>query len=778
MSNGADLTINQPTYRWCVRAFSFLYARLGVTITLHDPGDLAQDGQIFLFNHFARFETVVPPYLLYQETATFCRSVAASEFFKGNEAAANFLRSIGAVPNDLKGLLPFLAAEVLRGRKIIVFPEGGIVKDRDVMAPDGDFSVFSATAQERRKHHKGAAAIATTLELFKKRILSTHQEGNAARLERWREALGVETIEALLESARKPTHVVPANITFFPIRVTDNILNKGAELFARGMRNQFKEEIVIEGNILLKKTDMDVRFCAALKPQIYNSWWERLLLKRAFENIDSLEDLFSLRQRSLGWAERLLVNLLQRKTSTLRDAAMREMYAGVTINLSHLAATLILTILESGGDRISHDRFHTALYLAIKNIQREPSIHLHTSLLNPETYSGLRAGLNAEFNQFLDLATSSGLIETAPDEYRLLPKLQEDHSIHKIRLESMVEVYANEAAPVPGVERAVHKALEGSADFDKRAHAKHRFDDELRTYDRCRRHYNEPQHREINRQETAFSDSRPYILLPNDHRNVGIVLVHGFLASPAELSNFGHKLAERGYPVIGPRLAGHGTSPWDLRDRTWGDWLDSVRRAYEIMSGSVERICMVGFSTGGVLCLHLAATQPEGLAGVATVAAPIRFRNKQLISVPVIHGANRLAEWASPLDGIKNFLTNESECPAVNYRHIPVRGLYELRRVVDDVKQQLADVTCPVTVLQGDDDPVVLPKSADLIFEGLGSAEKQLHMIPAERHGILREDIGETHDLLISFINGLESSDDAARHEPPPVGEYAGTVRR
>ena len=778
MSNGADLAINESTYRWCVRAFSFLYNRLGVTITLHDPADLAQDGQIFLLNHFARFETVVPPYLLYQETDAFCRSVAASECFKGNESAANFLRSIGAVPNDLKGLLPFLAAEVLRGRKIVVFPEGGIVKDRDVLGADGDFSVFSVTAQERRKHHKGAAAIATTLELFKKRILSTHQEGNAARLERWREALGLETIDALLESARKPTFVVPANITFFPIRVTDNILNKGADLFARGMGNQFKEEIVIEGNILLEKTDMDVRFCAALKPRIYDSWWERLLLNRAFEKIDSLEDLFSLRQRSLGWAERLLVNLLQRKTSTLRDDAMREMYAGVTINLSHLAATLLLTILESGRDRVPHDRFHAALYLAIKNIQRESSLHLHASLLNPEAYSGLRAGLNAEFHQFLDLATSSGLIETAPDEYRLLPKLDEDHSIHEIRLENMVEVYANEAAPVPGVERVVRAALEESSEFDRQSDAKYRFDDELRAYDWCRRHYDKPEHKELNQRETAYADSRPYLLIPKDHKALGIVLVHGFLASPAELSDFGHKLADLGYPVIGARLAGHGTSPWDLRDRKWGDWLASVRRAYEIMSGNVDSICMVGFSTGGVLCLHLAAEQPDGLAGVATVAAPIRFRNKQLISVPVIHGANRLAEWAFPLEGVKNFLMNESEAPAVNYRHIPVSGLYELRRAVDDVKRQLRKVTCPVTVLQGDDDPVVLAKSGELIYEGLASADKQLHMIPTVRHGILREDIGATHDILISFINELENNDGAAQRVSPPVGAYAGTVRR
>ena len=769
MHSGAELAINESTYRWCVRAFSFLYKRLGVTITLHDHANLAQDGQIFLFNHFARFETVVPQYLLYQETQAYCRCVASSEFFQGNESVANFLRGVGAVPNDLDGLLPFLAAEVLRGRKIIVFPEGGIVKDRDVVDEDGDFNVFSVSAQKRRKHHQGAAAIAITLEIFKKRILATFEEGNMARIERWRSALGVATTDALFDAARKPTLVVPANITFFPIRVTENILLKGAELFTRGLRGKFKEELVIEGNILLSKTDMDVRFSAALKPKIHDSWWERLLLKRVFENIDSLEDLFNLRHASNGWAERIFSTLLQRNIRGLRDDSMREMYAGVTVNLSHIASTLILTILDSGVDVVPRKHFHRALYFAIKNVQRETSLHLHRGLTNPDAYRGLRAGSNAEFNQFIDLATSSGLVEETPTQYRFLPKLRHEHDYHEVRLENMVEVYANEVMPVAGVHQAVRRANDAVAAPHRKALARFRFDDELRAHEWCRRHYAKPEHEEINRRETAFADSRPYLHVPDGHRALGVVLVHGFLASPAELSSFGQRLADQGLPVIGVRLAGHGTSPWDLRDRTWQKWLNSVRRGFEIMACLADRVCLVGFSTGGVLSLRLAAEHPKGLAGVAAVAAPIQFRNKNLIYVPVIHGANVLAKWASPLDGVKPFLLNESENPDINYRNIPVRGLYELRRAVDDLKGHLADITCPVSVVQGDDDPVVMPKSASQIIAGLGSRDKELHWIAAQRHGILREDIGGTQDIVISFINGLDTGESA-------VGDHADTV--
>ena len=133
----SDFEISEQACALTVRVLSALRSRLSVNICLRGHKELLDQGQIFLFNHFARFETVIPQYLIFEETGVYCRSVAASEFFKGNETVAKFLGSIGAVPNDLEGVLPFLAADVLRGRKIIVFPEGGIVKARRVIAATG-----------------------------------------------------------------------------------------------------------------------------------------------------------------------------------------------------------------------------------------------------------------------------------------------------------------------------------------------------------------------------------------------------------------------------------------------------------------------------------------------------------------------------------------------------------------------------------------------------------------------------------------------------------------
>ncbi|NQU59652.1 MAG: alpha/beta hydrolase, partial [Rhodospirillales bacterium] len=550
------LEINETTYAWCVKAFSVLHDRLGINVKVHGADGKIDDGQIFLFNHFARFETVIPQYIIHEATGAFCRCVAAGELFEGNERLAKFLWDVGAVPTDHPGLLPFLAAEILRGRKVIVFPEGGMIKDRNVIDDQGDFGVFSPMGLTQRKLHKGAAAIALTLEIFKKRILMVHEDGNHPRLQRWVDALGLESVEALVAAAGKRTLIVPGNATFYPIRNEDNILRKGAALFGGEIGRATLDELLIEGNILLKNTDMDVRFGRPIVPGIKWNWWERLALERAFKRIDSLQDLFSLNPKSSRRIDRMLSTALGRQTRLLRDEYTREIYYNVTVNLSHLASRLILTLLKGGTTEIGHEPFHTLLYLAVKNAQQEPSINLHRSLVNPERYNGIHKGIWKRFEQFLDMATSSGLIEVAPDIYRFLPKLQQEQAFHEVRLENIISVYANEIAPVTGACRAVDNAILSNSAAEKTNLARLLFDDELRTFRWCRGNYSKRNHAQINDQETATENAEPFLLVPDNANDIGVVLIHGFLASPAELRAYGESLAALGYPVIGVRLCG------------------------------------------------------------------------------------------------------------------------------------------------------------------------------------------------------------------------------
>jgi len=530
------------------------------------------------------------------------------------------------------------------------------------------------------------------------------------------------------------------------------------ELFSKGLSKRFSEELLIEGNILLKQTDMDVRLGDAVRPAKAWFWWERKIFARLVRRFESLDDLFSLRRDKGRWDERLAAMCVGRKTLKLRDLYMRGMYAGLTVNLSHLISRLILMLLNKGQTEIGCELFHRALYLAIKNAQKVPSIHLHQSLKNPDLYTGVVDGRCPGLEQFMSSKACSGLVESDSERYRFLPKLREEHEFDQVRLSNLISVYANEMAPILAAVQAVEKAMEAAPALDDRTLAHMLFNDELVSYAWDRQCFSDRRCEEINRQETATENGEPYLSVPAASNGLGIVLVHGFLASPAELRAFAKKLEAAGHPVVGVRLKGHGTSPWDLRDRRWQDWLESVRRGYRIMSALADRICLVGFSSGGALALTLAAEKPERLAGVAAVSVPLKFRNKNLNFVPLGHGANKLIRWVSSFEGIKPFRPNESEHPHINYRNMPMRSLFELRRLVDELDDRLPDVRCPVTLVQGTEDQVVDPKSVEMIYKKLGSPEKSLHMVPSRRHGILNEDIGDTHETLLSFLASLRTS--------------------
>lgn len=753
-----DLAVNEASYQRCVRGFGFLEKKLGLNIRLHADVGAIEDGQIILFNHFARFETIVPQYLIYQQTGAYCRTLASGEFFSGGGKLSKFLLGIGGVPNNLDGLLPFMAAEILRGRKVVVFPEGGMIKDRRVVDEAGEYRIFSPTARAWRKHHKGAAAIAVMLDIFKQRILSVRSSGDEARLTRWAQALEIDSVEALLAAAEKPTLIVPGNITFSPLRVDENILKRSAELFFKRLRDQAREELLIEGNILLKDTDMDIRLGAPVSPHTSWHWAERKFLDWSFERINDLEHLFDLNASPDKWIDRLANNLVVRNTRRLRDQCTAQIYRQVTVNLSHLAAHLMFRLVARGVTEIDRGAFRRALYLAIKYAQQDPAIFLHPALTDPLRYDGLHTGKCAELDQFIALAVKTGLVTDEGGKSRFLERISEDQDFHNVRLRNPVQVYANEIAAVPAACAAVARGLEQSQQLDPAEFARLLLDDELRSLATSRIRYAEPCHAEINDQATMTENAEPYLFLPPRAKKLGVVLVHGLLASPAELRSFGEALRDEGFPVIGVRLAGHGTSPWDLRDRSWQDWMDSVRSGYRLLAPLVEEICLVGFSLGGVLSLRLAAENPSGLAGVASVAAPIKLRNRNLGFIPMVHGANKLAERTNFGEGPMPFLLNESEHPEINYRHLPVRAVYELRKAMGDLQRHLPGVTCPVSVIQGDSDHIVDPASARIIHECVASARKQLHWIETDRHGILSDDIGGCHGRILDFVSSLEAA--------------------
>jgi len=312
---------------------------------------------------------------------------------------------------------------------------------------------------------------------------------------------------------------------------------------------------------------MDIRFAEPMEMDRYWHWWEKQMLPNVVHCFDSLDELFTLDTHSRHWSGRIHAFGMRRKSNRVRDDYMKRMYQAVTVNLSHIASRLLLDALESGQRRIEADTFHHWLYLAIKRLQADPDYHLHNSLLDPAEYQRLPRGDSHRLRQFLEQSERLGLIRRDGDHYQLLDKLSEEFGFDEIRSENPIVVYANEIAPLQGIDRLLRSIPDEAARMSERDWAELCYDDQRRSLDYDRQRYDRPRYREINAAQTATADANWFRLL-HEKESPGVVLVHGLLASPAEMRPIGERLHAAGFHVIGVRVKGHGTSPWDLRDRS------------------------------------------------------------------------------------------------------------------------------------------------------------------------------------------------------------------
>ena len=101
----------------------------------------------------------------------------------------------------------------------------------------------------------------------------------------------------------------------------------------------------------------------------------------------------------------------------------------------------------------------------------------------------------------------------------------------------------------------------------------------------------------------------------------GVLLMHGYTATTAEVRPLARILNQQGYTVAGPLLPGHNTRPEDANRYHWRDWVRSVEESYLRLAAHCERVISGGESMGALLALCLASEHPEVIA-ILAYAAP------------------------------------------------------------------------------------------------------------------------------------------------------------
>jgi len=244
----------------------------------------------------------------------------------------------------------------------------------------------------------------------------------------------------------------------------------------------------------------------------------------------------------------------------------------------------------------------------------------------------------------------------------------------------------------------------------------------------------------------AHLDGRPFAWNGGE---TGVLLLHGFTASPVEVRMLGERLHKLGYTVAGPLLPGHGTVPDDLNRVRWQEWTQAAEDAYRDLTGRCARVFVAGSSMGGLLALYLAAGHPE-IRGVLLYAPAIllRLAPVQEALLPLV---SRFAPFR-PKPGL------DEDDRWQGYHVDPLRGAVQLLRLQREVRRRLPEIEQPVQVVQGGKDTTVDTRVGEIILAGVRSEVKELHWMERSRHVVpLGPDLDEVVALAQRFIQ--ETSD-------------------
>jgi len=576
--------------------------------------------------------------------------------------------------------------------------------------------------------HTGAATLALRTEFYRQRLAKMNEEA-PTEAKYIMDLFQIDSIDSVLE---KNTYIVPVNLTYYPIRAKENILSNLAVNLVEGIPERAIEEIMTEGTMFLSGVDVDIRFGEPISIKEYvqcKSIKRDISRKQRIKFDDNLPSLLRMRKEALKIMERY----------------MSSIYSLTTVNHDHLFASILRMIPRK---KIDPDDLKRRVFLASIFLKDKTDFYLHKSLKGKQVHLLTDDRFN-KFADFIEVALEKGILKKKGGVLiKDRSRFSSPYDFHRARIDNPIEVIANAVEPLIMLQRKIRKLAWQPGFWIKRKVAGHLIKKALYEYEEDYSKFY------IEGESKKKDVGMPY-LVKGRSKDMGVVLIHGYMAAPPEVKELADYLGRKGLWVYVPRVKGHGTSPEDLAGRSYKNWIESVDDGYAIVDSLCKRVLIGGFSNGAGLALDLAA-RVKNIEGIFAVCPPLRLQDFSTKFVPAMDVWNKLMNKVRLDDAKMEFVENNPENPHINYLRNPISGVRELVRFMGAVEPKLADIKVPALVIQSLGDPVVNPKGSRRIYNLLGSKDKEYILFNFKRHGILLGDgSNRVHKAIWDFIRHL-----------------------
>ena len=233
---------------------------------------------------------------------------------------------------------------------------------------------------------------------------------------------------------------------------------------------------------------------------------------------------------------------------------------------------------------------------------------------------------------------------------------------------------------------------------------------------------------------------------------VSCLLLHGFTSNPEEMQFLAADLHGRGYTILNVRLAGHGTTPRDLRRTHWSDWLLSVEDGLDLLGGLSRQTGLIGQSMGGMVALTAAAQYP--VAGVVGLSTPYFGFPRMQVLLARLMGALGMTAHKQVKEHPELGQRREADYPA--YTRYPARIIVELARLQKAMHLSLPKVQAPALLVQSHQDMGGMD-DLERIYALLGSAGKEKIWLDGFDHSLVRDEKRQVvFDAIGEFLKKIE----------------------
>jgi len=702
----SDLLIDTNGY-----VLGLLEKILDANIEIKGVENIPEDNpKIFVANHFTRSEAMLVPYAMYNLTGKQVGVIADDSLFK--TYFGNFLSKLGAMSKSDPTRNNHIIGDLVTGCKDwMIFPEGVMVKSKDIEKIDEHFCVkVDGTC---KRVYTGATFFALYSQLLRQNYFN-YKIKNFKKFQR------KYFVNECGDIKKEETMIVPINITYTKLRNGNNFIVDMASKIAGELGENYKEELEIEGNIILN-SKMTIQILEPISTK------------------DVIENTFT--------KERDLTKIINPIRYEITHNFMNKIYESLTINFDHV---FILTLFLYPKKEIDIKHFKRLIYLTIQKIKENDFYYddeLDDELIYLISYEKFE-----QFEDVLQLAIRDKIIYVENETYLIDKKmLLNSYTHHTIRLKNILKVILNEVQ--------IHSTL---VEIVKNLVSK---EEEIINYDLLLL-LQEEERSEFLKAHAIFEgneDIKPKAIgeskyFTTTNNDTCIINLHGFSSAPKEVEELSLYLNSKGFNVHAPRLAGHGTSPEDLKYTTWIDWYRSVSRAITIATLKYEKVFIVGFSTGGLLALLSTKKCFQEFAGIICINAALHLNDIRMKTLlPAISVWNDLVKAFNEDSLAKEYIENNAENPDINYDKYYVESIEQLSLLMAKTKKNLKKIHSPILIIQGNDDPVVNPSSAYEIFESISSSNKQIQMVEASNHVIVKgENTKELYESIFKFITLLK----------------------